>query len=112
VVGGSNESLHCPDEESDPILRKGIPLQISFQKVEVFIGNSVELILEIKNLQSISIQFFCHQSLLYKIIVNQLQCAATEMAHLGRMDQMGRLLKNKAKWTEPLPVESDKKEDT
>jgi len=75
----------------------------------VLIGNSVELILEIKNLQSISIQFFCHQSLLYKIIVNQLQCAATEMAHLGRMDQMGRLLKNKAKWTEPLPVESDKK---
>ena len=35
VVDGSNESLHRPDEESDLILRKGIPLQKSFQKVDV-----------------------------------------------------------------------------
>ena len=36
MVDGSNESLYCPDEESDPILRKGIPLQKSFQKVDVW----------------------------------------------------------------------------
>ena len=35
MVDGSNESLYRPDEESDPILRKGIPLQKSFQKVDV-----------------------------------------------------------------------------
>ena len=32
MVDGLNESLHRPDEESD---RKGIPLQKSFQKVDV-----------------------------------------------------------------------------
>jgi len=35
LVDGSNESLYHPDEESDPILWKGIPLQKSFQKVYV-----------------------------------------------------------------------------
>ena len=34
MVDGSNESLYRPDEESDPILRKGIPMQKSFQKVD------------------------------------------------------------------------------
>ena len=35
MVDGSNESLYRPDEESDAILRKGIPLQTSFLKVDV-----------------------------------------------------------------------------
>ena len=46
MVDGSNESLYHPDEESDPILRKGIPLQKSFQKVDVcgvHLGNSYGL---------------------------------------------------------------------
>ena len=35
MVDGSNKSLFRPDEESDPILRKGIPLHKSFQKADV-----------------------------------------------------------------------------
>ena len=35
MVDGSNESLYYPDEELDPNLRKGIPLQKSFEKVDV-----------------------------------------------------------------------------
>ena len=35
MVDGSNESLYRPDEESDPILRKGIPLQKCYQKLDV-----------------------------------------------------------------------------
>ena len=35
VVDGLNESLYRPNEESDTILRKGIPLKKSFQKVDV-----------------------------------------------------------------------------
>ena len=40
MVDGSNESLYRPDEESDPIWRKGIPLQKSFQKVDVLQGST------------------------------------------------------------------------
>ena len=35
VVDGSNESLHYPDEELDPNLRIGSPLQKKFEKVYV-----------------------------------------------------------------------------
>ena len=36
MVDGSNESLEHADQEYDPILRKGITLQKSFEKVDVF----------------------------------------------------------------------------
>ena len=35
MVDGSNESLYNPDEELDPNLRRGIPFQKSFEKVDV-----------------------------------------------------------------------------
>ena len=35
MVDGSNESIYYPDEELDPNLWKGIPLQKSFEKVDV-----------------------------------------------------------------------------
>jgi len=35
LVDGSNESLYHPDEESDPILRKGIPLQKNVKIIDV-----------------------------------------------------------------------------
>ena len=35
MVDGSNESLEHADQEYDPILRKGITLQNSFEKVDV-----------------------------------------------------------------------------
>ena len=35
MVDGSNESLYYPDEELGPNLWKGIPLQKSFEKVDV-----------------------------------------------------------------------------
>ena len=35
VVDDSRESLHHPDEESDPALRKGIPVLKSFRIVDV-----------------------------------------------------------------------------
>ena len=36
MVDGSNESLYYPDEELDPNLRKGLPLQKSFEKFDVW----------------------------------------------------------------------------
>ena len=35
LVDGSNESLYHPDEESDPNLRKGIPLQKNLKIIDV-----------------------------------------------------------------------------
>ena len=34
LVDGSNESLYHPDEESDPYLQKGIPLQKNLKVIE------------------------------------------------------------------------------
>ena len=38
INNGSNESLWYPNQEFDPTLRKGTPLQKSFQKVDVKTG--------------------------------------------------------------------------
>ena len=35
VIDGSNESLYYPDEELDPNLQLGTPLQKSFEEVDV-----------------------------------------------------------------------------
>ena len=40
MVDGSNESWYYPDEELDPNLWKGIPLQKSFEKVDVVRADS------------------------------------------------------------------------
>ena len=51
VVDGSNESLYHPDEESDPNLRKGIPLQKNLKIINV--------ICTIPDLDSTTLGQFC-----------------------------------------------------
>ena len=44
VVDGSNESLYYRNEELDPNLRKGLPLQKSFEKVDLSVRKENEAI--------------------------------------------------------------------
>ena len=64
VVDGSNESLEHADEEYDAFLWKGMPLQKSFEKVDVCTPMLISLHNELKNIFTQSI-VVCLQNQLF-----------------------------------------------
>ena len=52
MVDGSNESLEHADQEYDPILRKGVTLQNSFEKVDVWYPFHMTMEMSVRSMKS------------------------------------------------------------